>query len=104
LPSIYETGWVYKVTTAGTYAGNICEVGDLVIALADRPTGGGTNADWVVAQTNLDLQSLTTMTDACNTEYVLVQNSARDTQVLSISNLAKAISEIDGGGVTYSGC
>jgi hypothetical protein len=104
LPSIYETGWVYKVTTAGTYAGNICEVGDLIIAIVDRPTGGGVDSDWVVAQTNIDLQSLPIISNPCNTEYVLVQDSARDTKVVSINNLAKAISVIDGGGVTYSGC
>jgi hypothetical protein len=56
LPSTYETGWTFKVTTAGTYAGNVCEIGDLVVAIADRPSGGGSNADWTVAQTNIDLQ------------------------------------------------
>lgn len=104
LPSVYETGWVYKVTTAGTYADNVCEVGDLVIAIADRPTGGGSNADWVVAQTNIDLQSLPTISDPCDTEYVLIQDAGRDTKVISINDLAEAISVIDGGGVTYSGC
>lgn len=104
LPSIYETGWTYKVTTADTYAGNICEVGDLVIAIADRPSGGGNDADWVVAQTNLDLQTLPAIADPCDTEYILIQNSSRDTRVISISNLAQAISVIDGGGVIYNGC
>lgn len=53
LPTNYETGWTYKVTTAGTYAGNVCEIGDLIIAIVDRLSGGGINSDWVVAQTNL---------------------------------------------------
>lgn len=104
LPPIYETGWTFKVTTAGTYAGNVCEIGDLVIAIADRPSGGGSNADWTVAQTNIDLQSLSTISDPCDTEYVLIQDAGRETKVISINNLAKAISTIDGGGVIYSGC
>lgn len=104
LPSIYETGWTYKVITAGTYAGNICEVGDLVISIVDRESGGGVDGDWVVAQTNIDLQSLPTISDPCDTEYVLIQDTGRDTKVVSISNLAKAISVIDGGGVVYNGC
>lgn len=46
-------GDTYKVATAGTYAGVVCEVGDMIIALADRETGA-TNADWSVVQANID--------------------------------------------------
>src|SRR5699024_4996486 len=53
LPSTYSTGWTYRVITAGTYAGQKCEVGDLIIAIDDA-SGSGTNADWTVAQTNID--------------------------------------------------
>lgn len=54
LPTTYKTGWTYRVITAGTYAGNVCEVGDLIIALVDRAGSGNVNADWTVAQTNID--------------------------------------------------
>lgn len=54
LPTTYKTGWTYRVITAGTYAGNVCEVGDLIIALVDRSGSGNVNADWTVAQTNID--------------------------------------------------
>lgn len=54
LPTTYKTGWTYRVITAGTYAGNACEVGDLIIALVDRSGSGNVNADWTVAQTNID--------------------------------------------------
>lgn len=54
LPSIYDAGWTYKVITAGTYAGNICEVGDLIISTNDRPTGGGNNSDWTAVQDNIE--------------------------------------------------
>ena len=53
LPTTYQTGWTYRVITAGTYAGQQCEVGDLIIAVADA-TGDGSNADWTIAQTNID--------------------------------------------------
>lgn len=54
LPTTYKTGWTYRVITAGTYAGNVCEVGDLIIALVDRSGSGNVDADWTVAQTNID--------------------------------------------------
>lgn len=53
LPTTYETGWTYRVITAGSYAGQQCEVGDLVICIADA-TDDGSNADWTIAQTNID--------------------------------------------------
>ena len=42
-----KVGDTYRVITAGTYAGQTCEVGDLIIATATTPT-------WTVAQTNID--------------------------------------------------
>lgn len=53
LPTTYQTGWTYRVITAGTYAGQQCEVGDLIIAIADA-TDDGSDADWTIAQTNID--------------------------------------------------
>lgn len=54
LPTTYKTGWTYRVITAGTYAGQDCEVGDLIIALVDRDGTGNLDSDWTVAQTNID--------------------------------------------------
>lgn len=54
LPTTYKTGWTYRVITAGTYAGQNCEVGDLIIALVDRDGTGNLDSDWTVAQTNID--------------------------------------------------
>lgn len=42
-----HVGDTYRVITAGTYAGETCEIGDLIIALTETPT-------WTVAQTNID--------------------------------------------------
>ena len=32
----YQAGWTYKVGTAGTYKGQKCEVGDLIVCVKDR--------------------------------------------------------------------
>lgn len=53
LPTAYRVGDTYRVITAGTYAGAKCEVGDLIIATVTKESDG-TNADWTVAQTNID--------------------------------------------------
>lgn len=49
----YKAGWTYKVAVAGTYAGQVCEVGDLIIANKNYASGAS-NADWDVIQTNID--------------------------------------------------
>ena len=49
----YKVGWTYRVITAGTYANIKCEVGDLLIAVADY-SESLKPADWTVAQTNID--------------------------------------------------
>lgn len=54
LPTTYKTGWTYRVIEAGTYAGQQCEIGDLVIALTARSGTGNQDTDWTVAQTNID--------------------------------------------------
>jgi len=52
----YSAGATYRVVTADTYAGKVCEVGDLIIAIKDGPSSGSSviDTDWTVAQTNID--------------------------------------------------
>lgn len=52
LPDTHETGWTYRVNKAGTYAGKVCEIGDLVICITDGLSAN--DAHWTVAQTNID--------------------------------------------------
>lgn len=52
LPANHTLGWTYKVGTAGTYAGQVCEVGDIIICVTSRTTAN--NADWQVIQVNID--------------------------------------------------
>lgn len=51
LPSTHAVGDTYRVIEAGMYAGQNCEIGDLIIAIT---TSGTTSSDWTVAQTNID--------------------------------------------------
>lgn len=52
LPSTHQTGWMYKVVTADTYAGQACEVGDMIICVQDGTVANDT--DWSVVQGNTD--------------------------------------------------
>ena len=52
LPATHKQGWTYRVNTAGNYAGQKCEVGDLIICITDGTSAN--NAHWTVAQTNTD--------------------------------------------------
>ena len=54
LPTTYNIGWTYRVITAGTYAGQVCEVGDLITAIMGRSGSGNLNTDWTVMQTNIN--------------------------------------------------
>jgi hypothetical protein len=50
----YNAGWTYRVITAGTVKGIVCQIGDVIMALVDRAGTGELDADWTVMQTNLD--------------------------------------------------
>lgn len=49
----YSAGWTYRVITAGTYAGKVCEVGDIIFCVSDYASGF-LNSDWTVQQNNID--------------------------------------------------
>ena len=55
LPSTgYEVGQTYRVAEAGTYAGQECEAGDLIIVINDYTDGTASNSDFLVVQANVD--------------------------------------------------
>lgn len=54
LPVTHSAGWAFKIITAGTYAGKVCEIGDLIVAIIDRDDEDNADTDWIVLQTNLD--------------------------------------------------
>jgi hypothetical protein len=49
----YRTGDQYSVAEAGTYAGQLCEVGDTVVCIRDYEEGSASNADWNIMQANM---------------------------------------------------
>lgn len=54
LPTVgYKAGWQYTVKEPGTYAGQSCEAGDLVLCVKDYASGSASNADWTVIQANI---------------------------------------------------
>ena len=54
LPTVgYKAGWQYSVQEAGTYAGQVCEIGDYIICIKDFASGSASNKDWTVIQSNL---------------------------------------------------
>lgn len=56
-----SVGDIYKVGERGTYAGQVCEAGDMIICVkTDVDADGkelGTNPEWVVIQANTDIAS-----------------------------------------------
>ena len=54
LPTTHGVGWTYRVITEGTYAGQKCEIGDIITSIVARSGSGNQNADWTVAQANID--------------------------------------------------
>lgn len=56
-----SVGDIYKVGERGTYAGQVCEIGDMIICVkTDVDADGkelGTNPEWVVIQANTDIAS-----------------------------------------------
>lgn len=56
-PTNYKAGYYWVIGTAGTYAGQTCEAGDMIFAIADGTSYSDSNFD--VVQTNLDITSIT---------------------------------------------
>lgn len=52
LPANHTVGWVYVVSTAGSYAGETCEVGDMIICVTTGTSAN--NNHWTVVQTNIN--------------------------------------------------
>lgn len=53
LPTTYEPGWMWKVGTAGTYKGQTCEAGDLIIANVSRAAADNADTDFDIVQGNV---------------------------------------------------
>ena len=60
LPSRHTAGWTYLVVTAGTYAGEECEIGDFIVCTADGNISS--DLDWKIVQRNIFGPTLPTIT------------------------------------------
>lgn len=75
LPSTgYKAGQSWRVSVAGTYAGQDCEVGDLIICLKNYEADGAGNADFMVIQANID--GAVTGPDAATDGHIVVFDGA----------------------------
>ena len=72
----YSTGWTYRIGTAGSYAGEACEIGDLLIAINDGPASGDSliALDWIRIEHNID-GALFKGTNAFTNNHVLIADS-----------------------------
>lgn len=52
LPDSHTAGWTYVVATAGMYAGEVCEIGDMITCVKTGTTAA--NADWNIVQNNIN--------------------------------------------------
>lgn len=57
-PTNYKAGYYWVIGTAGTYAGQVCEPGDMIFAINDYASAYSAS-DFDVVQTNLDITSIT---------------------------------------------
>lgn len=95
----YEVGHTYRVNTAGTYAGQKCEQGDLIICIADALSTS--TPHWTVAQTNID-GAVIGPADATDDNIVLfsgatgklIKNSGKKLSDLAAAKHTHVISDI----------
>lgn len=89
----YQVGWTYRVITAGTYAGVDCEVGDLIIAVADY-ADSFKDTDWTVAQTNIDgaVTSEAALTDGA----IIVGTGSQGVEALANGTNGQVLKMVDG--------
>lgn len=70
----YVAGWTYKVGFGGTFAGQKCEVGDLIICVSDFDTEASDD-DWQVIQANID-GAVTGPTEAVASNIAVFDNAS----------------------------
>lgn len=89
----YSAGWTYRVVTAGTYAGQKCEVGDLIIAIKNFESSTS-NDDWTVAQTNID--GAVTSNATLTTDQLVVGGGGNTIKTLNIGSTGMVLKVVNG--------
>lgn len=93
----YKAGQKYVVALAGTYLGQKCEIGDLILIVKDYNAESASNADGIVLQTNID--GAVTSADASAIDGEIVVMSGATGKVIksskvNISALNNAIAKV----------
>lgn len=96
LPSTgYEVGQTFRVAESGTYAGQDCEAGDLIIVIKDYEEDTASNADFLVVQANVD--GAVTGTDASTDANIVVFDGTTGRKIkdssVTIASVSDAISK-----------
>ena len=96
----YTIGDEYKVITTGTYAGNTCEVGDMIIAVKSF-SGTTANSDWSVIQNNL-VGAVTTGGNAIS-QNALVAGAANGVVAgIAVPSTSKSFLQWSGSAYTWT--
>ena len=61
----YKQGDYYVVGTAGTYAGQTCEAGDMIFCNKDYASGTASNSDWDIVQSNITAMTTAEINAIC---------------------------------------
>ena len=86
----YRVGDTYKVGAAGTYAGQACEIGDMIICVKSY-LASAADSDWQVIQTNID--GAVTSAETASTEGTIAVFSGTSGKV--IKQGTKKISDLE---------
>jgi hypothetical protein len=86
----YLKGWTLKVVDPNTYAGKVCETGDMLIAINDADGAFDSN-DWTVIQANID-GAITGSDTATVTSGKIAEYDGASGRVIKAGN--KSINEI----------
>lgn len=97
LPTVdYKAGQTFRVAEAGTYAGQACEIGDLIICLKDYAADSAFDSDFMVVQANVD-GAVTSKADAVVDGEIVVFDGVTGkvikSSAVSIASLNDAIAK-----------
>lgn len=96
LPADYKAGQTFRVAEAGTYAGQKCEVGDLIMVITDHADGSASDADFLVIQSNID-GAITSTAETTTVGEIVVFDSVTGKVIkgssVNISSLNDAIAK-----------
>lgn len=92
----YRAGESYRVAEAGTYAGQQCEAGDLILVINDYAEGSASDTDFIVLQSNID-GAVTSAADTATVGEIVVFDAVTGKVIkgggIQIASLSDAISK-----------